>query len=358
MPKIIKKLIKLFCVLLVLGLATAALAVGIFIHLNSAPDAQLLAHNRNAATLRIENENVLILEVRSGESAISVGRRLEEAGIIRTQFLWRILSRLENDHIKTGTYRIALPISQLGIYSLLVEGRQILVRVTIPEGATLKRAGNALEAAGICSAADFIAAASSERLRELYNIQGETMEGFLFPDTYLFPLAYPAERVVMAMADNFFQRLSYIVPNIHAMDMAEINRRVILASIVEREYRVAEEAAIMAGVFSNRLRINMALQSCATVEYVITEILGRPHPRVLYFRDLEIPSPYNTYRQPGLPPGPISAPGEIALRAAFFPATTNYFFFRLIDPATGRHYFSRTMDEHIQAGTLYLKGPS
>ena len=183
------------------------------------------------------------------------------------------------------------------------------------------------------------------------------MEGYLFPETYLFPLGYPAPKVITAMADTFFSRLDSISPGAAgSMSPSELNRLVILASIVEREYRVSEEAAVMAGVFFNRLKIGMALQSCATVEYVITEIQGRPHPEQLFNRDLEIRDPYNTYLRPGLPPGPISAPGETALRAVFNPAQSDYLYFRLTDQGTGRHYFSRTLDDHIRAGALYVKG--
>jgi UPF0755 protein len=142
------------------------------------------------------------------------------------------------------------------------------------------------------------------------------------------------------------------------MGSGELFKRVIVASIVEREYRVDEEAALMAGVFYNRLEIGMALQSCATVEYVITELQGRPHPEVLYNRDIEIRDPYNTYLRPGLPPGPISAPGKTALEAAFNPESGAYFYFRLTDPEAGRHYFSRTLDDHIRAGALYVKQSS
>ena len=191
------------------------------------------------------------------------------------------------------------------------------------------------------------------------------MEGYLYPDTYLFPLEYPASRVVRVMADTFYKRLDKIMSEaalsgengaLKPMNAAELNKRVIIASIVEREYRVPEEAAVMAGVFYNRLNIGMALQSCATVEYVITDIQGRPHPERLFNRDLEISDPYNTYIRAGLPPGPISAPGETALKAAFNPESTEYLYFRLVDPVAGRHYFSRSFDDHIRAGVLYLKG--
>jgi UPF0755 protein len=306
--------------------------------------------------MRLEENGTLLLEIRRGESAQSVGRRLENAGVISTRYFWNFLFRLDNEFIKTGTYKIELPVTQTKIRSMLINGEQLLVRVTFPEGITLKRAARILGESGICEAEDFLAAASSQEIRNAYRVPGATMEGYLFPDTYLFPLGYPASRVVSAMADNFFRRISEIAPEALSTNPAELNNRVIMASIVEREYRIPDEAAMMAGVFYNRLRIGMALQSCATIEYIITEILGRPHPEVIFNVDLEIRNPYNTYLRPGLPPGPISAPGETALRAAFFPTASNYLYFRLINQSEGRHYFSRTLDEHIRAGALYVKG--
>jgi UPF0755 protein len=307
--------------------------------------------------MRLE-DSALFLEVRNGETAYSVGSRLENAGVIRNRYLWYMLFRLDREFMKTGTYRIELPATQMQIRSLLISGDQLLVRITIPEGVTLKKTARVIEDAGICGAEDFLNAASSREILSSYSIPGTTMEGYLFPDTYLFPLGYPASKVVSAMADTFFRRLEKINSETggRTFNSTELNRRVIIASIVEREYRVAEEAARMAGVFYNRLQIGMALQSCATVEYVITEIEGRPHPEILYNRDLEIRNPYNTYLRPGLPPGPISAPGEIALKAALAPEQTNYLYFRLMDLGTGQHYFSRTLDDHIRAGALYVKG--
>jgi UPF0755 protein len=182
------------------------------------------------------------------------------------------------------------------------------------------------------------------------------MEGFLYPDTYLFPPNYPAPLVIKTMAETFFRRLAELGTDALDLSPEELYRKVILASIVEREYRVDEEAQLMAGVFYNRLHISMPLQSCATVEYVITEILGRPHPKVIYIKDTEIRNPYNTYVMSGLPPGPISAPGAVALNAVFNPIASDYLYFRLVDSAVGQHYFSRTFDDHIKAGLLYVKG--
>jgi len=303
-----------------------------------------------------EDDGVYYIEVRMGESAQSVGRRLERAGLIKSRLFWNLICRFDKEQIKTGTYRIEIPASQIAIHRILVLGRQILYRVTIPEGVTLKKMAVILEDAGICSANDFLETAKYPFILARYGIPNATMEGYLFPDTYLFPSKYPAYRVITSMADNFFDKIKQISPSYSDMSPKELNEKVILASIVEREYRVASEAPLMAGVFYNRLNIGMALQSCATVEYIITEIQDKPHPTVLYNRDIEIRSPYNTYLVPGLPPGPISAPGAVALNAAFFPEKTGFFYFRLEDPKSGRHYFSATLDEHIKAGQLVPKG--
>ena len=121
---------------------------------------------------------------------------------------------------------------------------------------------------------------------------------------------------------------------------------IILASIVEREYRVKDEASSIAGVFTNRLKINMALQSCATVEYIITEIQGKPHPERILTKDTKIDSPYNTYKWAGLTPGPISNPGLTALDAATNTPKTPYFFFQVENENTGKHVFTETFEEH------------
>jgi UPF0755 protein len=346
-----------FCVALVLVLFFFALAG--LMYFNAPPSSPPRAAGQEAGKrLFIEEDGSLFLEVRSGETAFSVGNRLEEAGIIRSRYFWYFLSRFTKEYIKSGAYRIELPASQLRLHSLLVSGDQVLVRITVPEGVTLKKTARILEEAGVCGADAFLSAAASQEILERYGIPGETMEGYLFPDTYFFPYSFPAEKVVATMADTFFSRLAEIAPESLAMDNRGLFNRVIVASIVEREYRVEEEAPLMAGVFYNRLNIGMALQSCATVEYVITEIQGRPHPEVLYNRDIEIRDPYNTYLYPGLPPGPISAPGKTALDAAFNPASVAYLYFRLTDPGAGRHYFSRTLDDHIRAGALYVKKSS
>ncbi len=294
-------------------------------------------------------------ELRGGESASSAGERLEKAGLIRSALLWRLVARLDPESVKAGTYRLEPPLSMFAIREILVSGRQLLIRVTVPEGFTLKKTAMILETAGITTSASFLEAASSPELLRMYGVPALSMEGYLYPDTYFFPKDFPAGQVVRKMADTFFQKLAEMAPESVGLVPDEIFKRVVIASIVEREYRAADEAPLMAGVFYNRLRIGMALQSCATVEYVITEIQGKPHPEVLYNRDIAIPHAYNTYVNAGLPPGPIAAPGAVALKAAFRPMATDFLYFRLVDPAEGRHRFSKTLDEHLEAGVIYLK---
>jgi len=303
--------------------------------------------------IRRRDDGAFYFEVRRGETAQSVGTRLERAGLIRSRYFWNIIGRFEKEFIKSGTYRLDMPMSQIEIYHLLVSGRQTLHRVTIPEGVTLSKMAKILEYEDICTEEEFMNAAADPEIINEYRIPGRSMEGYLFPDTYFFPSGYSAKEVVKTMADNFFRRIEIIDPSIKELTPRQLNEKVIIASIVEREYRIPEEAAIMAGVFYNRLDINMGLQSCATVEYVITEILGLPHPGFITGADLEVDNRYNTYKWSGLPPGPISAPGAIALKAALFPEETNYFYFRLEDEDTGSHIFSRTNEEHNRAGRLW-----
>ena len=359
MPKIIKRIIGIFAAFLGLAIILSGTAVFLLMHFNSPPEFSYeKAELQDGVTVE-KNEisgTVVHFEVKKDEIAQSVGQRLAGASLIRNEYFWLLLCRYSGEHIKAGRYRITLPATLIEIHSLLVSGRQALQRVSIPEGFTLKKTAKILEELDICPAEAFMAAAFDPEIVSRYRIPGLSMEGYLYPDTYLFQNNYPAEKVIEAMADNFFKNIENIDENLRKLNPDDLNNLVILASIIEREYMLPEEAPEMAGVFKNRLNIGMALQSCATVVYIITEILDRPHPEILSNRDIEIQNPYNTYIRTGLPPGPISSPGAVSLKAAYFPAANNYLYFRLVDPNSGKHYFSKNLDEHIKAGKLYVKG--
>ena len=357
MRNIFKRIILLAAFLVGAVLCAGLIAAAVIVYCNGPPPLRFPITGDGITVDESEGSSAVVrFEVRRGESAHSVGQRLADSGLIRNRYFWAALCRFDPEPVKIGAYRLELPAGQMAIHRILVSGRQILMRVTVPEGLTLTKTARVMEEAGVCPADEFLSAAADPEITRRYRIPGDSMEGYLYPDTYLFPPEYPAARVIQTMADNFFARIGEVDERALTMSPEELNRLVILASIVEREYRLDEEAPVMAGVFFNRLNIGMALQSCATVEYVITEIQGKPHPKVLLTRDTEIRDPYNTYIRPGLPPGPISAPGSVALNAVFTPSENNYLYFRLVDPGVGRHYFSNTLDDHIRAGALYLKG--
>jgi len=348
-----RTLINILCILIAISIILVAAAVGVLMYLNSPADKPITLIEGDSIIL--EEDGSYLINVKKGETSQSVGMRLERNGFINSKFLWNLICRFSNEPVKTGTYRIKMPLSIMAIHEVLITGKEILHKVTIPEGVTLRKMAEIIEKAGFCSAESFLASAHDKSILDHYGIPNESMEGYLFPDTYLFPGVFPSDMIVKKMADNFFEKIGVIYPASRQMTMQELNDKVILASIVEREYRIAEEAPLMAGVFYNRLRINMALQSCATVQYIITEIQGKPHPNIILLQDLEIRNPYNTYMYQGLPPGPVSTPGYVALNAVMNPEDTDYLYFRLTDPASGRHYFSRSYDDHIRAGLLSTK---
>lgn len=299
----------------------------------------------------------LLFTIEKGEAYNSIAERLEKEGVIRSKLFFRLIGRRNDDasRVKAGTYELSPGMEATDILALFVRGQQKLVRVTIPEGLAITRIAAILAEKGVTGEDAFIRYARSEEAVQRYEVPGESLEGFLYPDTYSFPPEADPVQVTDVMVENFYRRLGEVSPGWKDLETPELYRRLIMASIVEREYRVALEAPLIASVFYNRLGVNMGLGSCATVEYIITEIQGRPHPEYLTYRDLEIESDYNTYLWAGLPPGPISNPGAVALDAAFNPADTDYWYFLLKDPATGEHYFSEDSSEHNQAKRLYLK---
>ena len=300
-----------------------------------------------------------LFSIDRGESLSQISRQLHDQGFIRFAPLLDAIGRIRGTQsvFKTGYYLIPAGASTFAIHDLLVEGAQTLGKVTIPEGWTLGKIARHLEAEGITPAADFLAAASSPALMAEFGIREPSMEGYLFPDTYFVPKPFPARTMVELMARTFFQNLDGVQAGWKSLAPDALREKVIMASIVEREYQVDQEAPLIASVFYNRLRLNIGLESCATLEYIITEIQQKPHPEYITLDDEKIDSPYNTYKWAGMPPGPISNPGRTALEAAFKPARSDYLYFVLRDPAAGRHFFSRNLNEHNQAKYLYLKKP-
>ncbi len=229
---------------------------------------------------------------------------------------------------KEGRYLINSDLSTFEIYKEFLRGSSnINIDVTIPEGYTSRRIASKLkEFAVIDDVKDFLFLINEKSFIYELGFDYDSLEGFLFPDTYKFYKGMEIKNIVRMFVDNFFNKLKSIGVVFSDYSSKDLYNRVIIASIVEREYRVKSEASTMSSVFYNRIKSGMALQSCATIEYIITEELGRSHPKRIYFSDLEIDSPYNTYINKGYPPTPISNAGIISLQAAFYPKKRNIYF--------------------------------
>lgn len=307
--------------------------------------------------------------VQKGDTWNSLGERLEKNDLIRSRFLYDLLLRLGGAQktLKAGLYDWEELMTLPRILSFFqISQPQKMIRVVIPEGYTLNRTARLLESKGVVSGEEFLRTARrfdtglDERLSLLfsspYNRTGEryTLEGILFPDTYFVPENFAVESLIKMMVSNFFRYLEKVFPAWGTLRAEELYEKIILASIVQKEYRMEQEAPMIASVFYNRLKRSTKLESCATVLYILTEVLGRKHPNRIFYADLEVESSYNTYLYKGLPPQPIASIGEVALRASFYPAESDYMFFVVKDLKKGSHTFSRSLADHDKARDAYL----
>lgn len=316
------------------------------------------------------NEESIRIEIPSGMSVNQVAKTLEQNNLVKNARLFYLSVRFplinsflffnqkvpEHFVLKSGIYKLNKAMDFSEIQNELISGQQEYIVISIPEGLTISKIAAILENNKICLAYDFVKVAkdSNQAIFKEYKIPGESLEGYLFPDTYYLTSGMNAADVARLMVENFFNRIKEI-PELSAKSPAELYETLTLASIVEREYRIPEEAPLIASVFKNRIRQNIGLYSCATVEYILTEIEGRPHPDRILLDDLKIDNPYNTYKWAGLTPGPISNPGLIALNAATNTPKTDYYFFQIVDPSAGKHVFSKTFEQHKVNHNLYTK---
>lgn len=312
------------------------------------------------------------VEIPYGTSVSAVGSMLRAQGLIRNEKIFYYCARYpqlkkllfpglsEEAYVfslKSGIYHIRDNMNICDIQQLLSSGQQEYIKISIPEGYTISQIADLLETGGVCNSSDFKAVCKGSELCKKYGIPGDSCEGYLFPDTYFFTAGMSAVDIASLMIDNFYDKISYI-DGMSGLNADDLYYAVRLASIVEREYRLEEEAPLIASVFKNRLRYNIGLYSCATVVYIITEIQGKPHPDRVLISDTKIDSPYNTYLYAGLPPGAISNPGRIALDAAVNTPKTSYYYFQVADTDEGRHVFSKSFEDHIENRNLVTKKQS
>lgn len=319
------------------------------------------------------------LIIRNGDSISDVSRVLEEKGLVKNgryiELRFKVLNRLGlTSPLQAGRYSLSSGLKPSKILESLTSplgAQRVYTTITIPPGLSSSGIASRVSEAGL-STADDVHRAIVE-LADEYPIlpNPEGLQGYMYPDTYKIETPIDnnpdtsgktAETIVRIMSDRFFDVLNEIDPSWSQLTRTQLHEKVTLASIVEREYRRNDEAPLIAAVFNNRLTEGMPLQSCATVVYTIQDTeIGEDfrneyikYNRRIFERYLEILSPYNTYRNDGLPPGPISAPGREALDAAFFPSDTDALFFVVKDPVAGTHTFTRDYSDHLNARDAYL----
>lgn len=284
------------------------------------------------------------VDIPPGTGTGVIGRRLIDAGVIRDEPTFRIALWWtgQSRGLQAGEYRFDQPSSPREVIARLARGDVYARRLTIPEGLTIEEMAGLYESREFGKAADFVAAARDASLIQDIDPAAADLEGYLFPETYPVPRGAPAASLIRAMVGRFRSTYGEDLRASAAEQGLTTRQVVTLASLVEKETGKAEERPIVAAVYRNRLRIGMGLQADPTVVYALRKA-GRYNGNITR-QDLQMESPYNTYRHAGLPPGPIAAPGKASLEAALMPASVPYLYF--VSRNDGSHVFAETLDEH------------
>jgi UPF0755 protein len=284
-----------------------------------------------------------------GSSSSSIAATLQRAGVVRSRLAFELLHlAMPKKKLKAGEYRFARAANGLEVFNRIARGDVLVRTVVVPEGYNMFEIAAAIEDAGLGKQTDFLAVANHDTaLIHSIDPQAKSLEGYLFPDTYQFSRTMTMHDMAAAMVKRFQREAQ-------ALGLQQDTHRLVtLASIVEKETAAPDERPEVASVYSNRLARNMALAADPTVVYAA--LLTGSYRGAIYQSDLQSDSPYNTYRFPGLPPGPIANPGAASLRAAMQPAQTTYLFFVAAGDGTGRHRFSADFEHHERNVLAYRK---
>ncbi|HKW01308.1 MAG TPA: endolytic transglycosylase MltG [Vicinamibacterales bacterium] len=286
----------------------------------------------------------VFVDLPSGIGVSAIGERLTDAGVVPDPWTFRLVAHL--DHVdrklQAGEYRFAEPATPHEVAARLARGDVYTHPITFPEGLTSVEMADIFGKSGLGTAAEFRAAAKETSLVADLDPDAESLEGYLFPSTYALARRAGATATVQAMVTEFNKafdpqlRLDAAARNMTPRDV------VTLASIIEKETARPEERPIVSAVYQNRLKIGMPLQCDPTVIYAM--MLAGTWNGNIRRTDLQMDSPYNTYRHAGLPPGPIASPGKSSLEAAVHPADVKYLYF--VSRNDGTHVFATTLEEH------------
>jgi UPF0755 protein len=295
-------------------------------------------------------ERAVIVEIPPNMGLTGIAQHLEAEGAVRRTWTTVVVATARGvaRRLKAGEYEFPRGASTIEVVRMLESGRVRQHPVLHPDGATVRELATVLEAARLARADDVLRVANDPAFLRAQNIEGPSAEGYLFPDTYQFVRGMKPEEMLGRMVQRTRTKLTpEILTRAKARGLS-VHQMLTLASIIEREAVVPEERRLIAAVFWNRLRIEMPLQADPTVQYALSK-----ERRTLTRADLATDHPFNTYRTPGLPPGPIASPGIGSIEAALDPAAVKYLYFVVISGDGRRHHFSTTVEEHNAAVARY-----
>ena len=292
-----------------------------------------------------------VVVVQSGQGFKALSTLLYQKGMILHPVKFRLFARIKgyDKRIKAGEYMLSSTMTPKKIIETMVDGKVYLHRLTIPEGYNLRQVAQTVETAGLASEVDFLKATTDPDLLNANGIDARTFEGYLFPDTYYFPINVTPENIITTMVKRFWSVFKPEWKEQTKILGMTIHQVITLASIIEKETAVAAERPIISSVYHNRLKRNMRLESDPTVIYGIEDYNGN-----ITRKDLASPTRYNTYTIKGLPPGPISNAGIKAIEAALYPADTKFLYFVSRNDRT--HHFSTNFRDHNRAVRKYQLG--
>jgi UPF0755 protein len=290
------------------------------------------------------SEPEVFVDIPAGLGPSGIGERLVAAGVVRDRLAFRAAVAVSGRarQLKAGEYRFTAAMDPLDVVDKIARGDVYGQRITFPEGLTIREMAALYESRGLGKAREFIDASRKVALIQDLDPAAPDLEGYLFPDTYTVGRTAVASQLIENMVAGF--RAAYPSDSPQPGDQPALTTRqlVTLASLIEKETGKADERPIVSAVYRNRLRIGMGMQADPTVVYALQKA-GRYDGNIRK-DDLAINSPYNTYKYPGLPPGPIASPGKASLEAALRPADADFLYF--VSRNDGSHVFAKTLDEH------------
>ena len=289
-----------------------------------------------------------VVELPAHKGVIEVAEILDEAGVIRSRvgFVLLALARGSFRSLKAGEYQIPAGSNTVRVLEQIAGGQVLQHMLVFPEGSTLAELARLLQTERLVAAEDILRVGKDAVFLKNLDIQADSVEGYLFPDTYQFVKGMTPEEILARMVARMREKISPdLLAEARGRDMS-LHQVLTLASIIEKEAVESSEMPLISAVFWNRIRRDMPLQADPTVQYAV----GKDRKR-LTREDLQVDSPYNTYRRQGLPPGPIASPGRAAIAAAVRPARVNYLYFVSLDERF--HTFSSNLADHNAAVARY-----